>query len=215
MPPSNDYKNTIKVYNQLGKKYIADTKKVIPVEREDFSRLIIKKGLVLDVGCAGGRDTAFFIKKGFKVVGIDMTDVFLQEAKKYIRAAKFIKMDVRKLKFSKNYFDAIWAHAVLLHIKKIDIPTVLTKFYSILKPGGMVRIRVKRGKGEVVVKEKLSQGKERMFTFFFKKELEKFVKQAGFKIVRSELIEDELKRKDVKWITLWARKPVLLRDKML
>jgi len=202
----NKYKKTIELYKKLGEKYIKDIKKFTPKEFPGFVKLLSKGNRVLDVGCAGGRDSKKFIRKGFKVIGVDLVDSFLKEARKTVPEAKFIKMDVCKLKFPKNYFDAIWANAILLHIKKKDIPKALKGFFKILKPGGKLHIRVKKGTGRGYKKEKLSGGKKRLFTYFLKDELEKSVEKTNFKIISSKIFPDDLGRKEIKWISIWAEK---------
>ena len=57
------YKQTIEVYNKLGKGYLENSKKVTPPERLPFSKLFSKGSYILDVGCGGGRDSNFFIQK--------------------------------------------------------------------------------------------------------------------------------------------------------
>jgi ubiquinone/menaquinone biosynthesis C-methylase UbiE len=202
----DNYKKTIEVYEKLGKKYIKDIKDLTPVEFSDFVKLLPRKSKVLDVGCAAGRDSKKFLQKGFKVTGIDLVSSFLKEAKRNVPGAKFIKMDIRKLKLPKDYFDAIWASAILLHLKKKDIPKILKGFYRVLRPGGKLHIRVKKGKGSGYKKDKLSSGEKRLFTYFSKDELERLVKKADFKIITSRVFPDESGRKDVKWISVWAEK---------
>jgi len=200
------YKKTIQLYEKLGKKYIKDLAGITVKEFPDFVELLPKGGKVLDVGCAGGRDSKKFVQKGFKVIGIDLADVFLKEARKIVTQAKFIKMDLMKLKFPKNYFDAIWANAVLLHIAKNDMSKALKGFYRVLKRSGKLHIRVKKGTGEKYVDERLSAGEKRFFNFFSKKELENSVKKSGFKIISLKIFPDELGRKKVKWIGVLAEK---------
>ncbi len=200
------YKKTIELYEELGEKYLKDIEKATPKEIYSFMKLLSKGALVLDIGCAGGRDSKVFIQKDFNVVGIDLVDSFLKEARKYVPEAKFIKMDLLKLKFPQNHFDAIWANAVLLHTKKEDMPKALKGFYKVLKPKGKLHIRVKRGKGTEYKDERLSGGKKRLFTYFLKDELEEFVKSAGFKIISSRIFPDDLDRKDIKWVGIWAEK---------
>lgn len=200
------YKKTIEAYEELGKKYIQSAEKLTPKEFSGFIKLLKKGGRILDVGCAGGRDSKKFIKKGFKVIGIDLVDAFLKEARKNVPRTKFLKMDSGKLKFPKNYFDGIWAQAVLLHIKRKDVPGALKGFYRVLKPEGKLHVRVKRGKGTAYIEDKLSGGKRRIFTYFSREEMEKFIKKAGFKIITSRIFPDESGRKDVKWISIWAEK---------
>ena len=204
--PKDVYKRTIRIYKKLGKRYTEAIKDARVKEFPEFVSLLPKGGRVLDVGCAAGRDSKRFVQKGFRVIGIDLVDSFLKDARENVPQAKFIKMDLLNLKFPQNYFDAIWANAVLLHIMKKDVPKALKEFYKILKPRGKLHIRVKRGRGIKYRKEELSSGEKRLFVCFSKDELERFVEEAGFKIIISRIFPDELRRKDVKWISLWAEK---------
>ncbi|TSC74979.1 MAG: methyltransferase type 11 [Parcubacteria group bacterium Gr01-1014_30] len=200
------YKRTIQTYEKLGSKYTKGIKNIKVKEFPEFVKILPKGGRVLDIGCATGRDSKRFLQKGFKVVGIDLVDSFLREARSDMPQAKFIKMDLFNLNFPSNYFDAVWANAVLLHIKKKDIPKALKGFYKILKSKGKLHIRVKQGKGARYKAERLSVGEKRLFVYFSSSELERLVKKAGFSIIITRIFPDELRRKDVKWISLWAEK---------
>jgi len=203
---SDRYKETLEFYKGLDEKYARFRENVAPKEIYEFIKLLPKKGKILDAGCCGGRDSKIFSQKGLRVVGIDATESFLRVARKKVPKAKFIKMNLLKLKFPKDCFDAIWAHAVLLHIKRKDIPKVLKDFYRILKPGGVLHITVKKGKGTTFKKEKFAADKRRIFVYFTKKEMERFVKEAGFKIIISRFFPDSFGRKDIKWIRIWVKK---------
>jgi len=199
-------KKIIEVYNQLGKKYIDGLKVGTPHEIYDFMKLVPKGGRILEVGCAGGRDCKVFAKNGFKVVGIDLVDMFIKEARKAVPKAKFYKMDLLNLKFPKNYFDAIWMNAVLVHVNKKDVSKALKNLQKVLKPDGKIHIREKRGKGIKVIKDRMSQGKTRRFSFYKEDELSKFAEKAGFKIVSVKIFNDTLGRPDLKWVGIWAKK---------
>ncbi len=199
------YKTTIDVYNKLGIKYLNDSLKVAPPERDFFISLLPKGAHILDVGCGGGRDAKYFVKKGFKVTGIDASKVLIDIAKGEVPKAKFKKMDILKLDFPKNSFDAIWGEAVILHLKRKDVPKALRNFYNVLKLGGSIYLSVKKGKGEDYVKEKLSGGYERFYTYFNKKELIDFFKETGYKIMYSKIRPDPHGRKFT-WIGVWGKK---------
>jgi ubiquinone/menaquinone biosynthesis C-methylase UbiE len=200
------YEQTTEVYNKLGKKYLDDSKKIIPIERLPFSKLFKKDNNILDLGCGGGRDAKFFTSKGLKVTGIDSSSVLIKLARKEAPMATFQCVDLLKMNFSKETFDGIWAEAVLLHLKRRDIPRALKKLHNILKQNGLFYVRVKQGKGEAHVKEKLSGWQERFYTYFSKKEIETLIKKEGFKIVYSKFLPDEHKRPDVSWVAVLARK---------
>lgn len=198
---------TTKIYRKLGKQYLRRIKDITPKEIYDFMKLLPKGGRVLDVGCAGGRDSERFAQKGLQVIGIDLVDAFLEEARKAVPEGKFVKMDMRELEFPENYFDGIWANAVLLHLSKKDVPKVLKNFYKVLRSNGKLHIRVKRGEGTGYEKDKLSGGEERLFVYFQKDELEELVKAAHFRIIASRILPDESGRREVSWVSLWAEKP--------
>jgi len=196
------------MYNRMGKKYLEDIEHSGPPEIEGFMNLLPPGASILDVGCAGGRDCKVFAKRGFKVTGVDVSDVFLKEAAERIPQGDFHNADLRTLTFPANSFDAIWANAVLLHVPKEEIPLALTNLYRVLKPGGKLHIRVKKGEGSERITEVLKNTGEvsRTFTFFEQEELEKFVTDAGFTLLSSEYLPDDLGRSDVAWIKVWAEK---------
>jgi len=49
-----------------------------------YKKIKIKKNLlsIIDIGCGNGRDTLFFLKKGFLTVGLDKSRVAIIENKK-------------------------------------------------------------------------------------------------------------------------------------
>lgn len=65
-------------------------------------------GNLLDLCCGNGRISIYMAKKGFKAVGIDISQAFLEDATKKTREngvsdkIKFVEGDVRKLKEVKH-----------------------------------------------------------------------------------------------------------------
>ena len=201
-----EYKQTTKVYDHLGKKYLQDSLKLVPAERTVFIKQFSKGAKILDVGCGGGRDSKVFANCGFDVTGIDLSGVMIKEAKKLVPKGKFLQMNVLDLAFDNEQFDGIWAQAILLHLIRKDVAKAFKELKRVLIKGGLLHVRVKHGIGHEYVKEKLSGWNERFYTYYLKSEMEALFKKSGFRIVYSELLDDELGRKDVKWIAIWGRK---------
>ncbi len=202
---ADKYKNTIKSYKKLGETYVESIKDLTPSQFEIFVKKVSPKGKVLDVGCAGGRDAKKLVKKGFEVVGIDLVDEFLKIAKTDVPKAKFLKMDLLKLKFPNDYFDGIWASAVLLHVNKKDISNVFKNFNKVLKLGGKFFVGVKLGEGTTYATDKLSRQK-RLMVLFTEKQIKSFIEKAGFKIIYSKIVPDDAGRKNINWIRIIAEK---------
>ena len=199
------YQKTTEVYDNLGKKYLEKSKKAVPEERLPFSKLFTKGAKILEAGCGGGRDAKFFARKGFKVFGIDVSHVLVKIAKKEVPRAKFECIDLRRINFPARTFDGIWAHAVLLHLKRKDVPGVLKKFYKILKNGGTLHLALRKGQGEAFIKDNLSGGQKRFYTYFSKSEIVGMLEKQGFKVVYIKIAKDDFGR-NISWIRIWARK---------
>ncbi|MFA5134949.1 MAG: class I SAM-dependent methyltransferase [Patescibacteria group bacterium] len=198
--------NTAKTYTKLGKQYLDDIADLAPAEREEFIRRLPRGSAVLDVGCAGGRDSGAFVESGFQVVGIDLVGLFLSEARKRVPAATFRMMDVCKLDFPDESFNAVWANAILMHVPKRDTLRALKELQRVCKPSGLLLVRVKHGQGERAVADKLSRGVNRLFSFFTEDELSQLSEQAGFTVESAALVEDGAGRDGVRWVSVWAVK---------
>ncbi len=161
----------------------------------------LKGKKILDIGCGPGRDSKYFLENGHEVTGIDATASFIKIAAKNVPAAKFFKMDMRKLDFPENSFDGIWACASFLHIPKSEAKDTLIGFARILKPRGILYISVKQGTEEKFVEKEEYQGLTKFFAFYTEAEFKRLVESCGFKILKIFLD----KKKDT-WINVFATK---------
>ncbi len=96
----------------------------------------IGKGKILDIGCGNGRDSIFLAKKGYEVVGIDITPKAIALAKKNglkTKNLKFIVADAEKLPFKDESFDSVYSIGVL-HCT--DLNQSLKEVVRVLKNSG-------------------------------------------------------------------------------
>ena len=203
---SKDLKST---YNRIAKDWFKDhLEDTWWIEGTDkFASLLKSDSLVLDVGCGAGVKSKYLIKKGLKVVGIDLSEEMIEIAKKEVPDGKFLVADITEsLDFDKK-FDGIFAQAVLLHIPKKDIKNILSNLLSPLKPKGYLYIAVKGLKEgqpeEQIIKESdYGYEYERFFSFYTPKELENYLKELGMTIVYNEMVSTG----NTDWIQLIAQK---------
>ena len=89
---------------------------------------------ILELGCGGGRDAEAMIRRGFIV---DATDGTPEMAR---LAEQRIGQPVRVLRFDQldedGKYDAVWAHASLLHVPLTKLPRILGLVHRALRPGG-------------------------------------------------------------------------------
>ena len=109
--------------------------------------LRLEKGSrVLDVACGTGRHALRLARRGASVVGVDVTDGYLKEARhrsKSMPRATFVRGDMRRLPF-KAEFDAamnVWTSFGYFDDPTDDLKT-LRGVVRALKPGGLFLIDV-------------------------------------------------------------------------
>ncbi|KAJ8612973.1 hypothetical protein MRB53_037181 [Persea americana] len=104
----------------------------------ELSAKSIKRGRLLDVGCGTGRPVCSRLADtGHDVLGIDVSGVMVEHARKAVPNASFEKIDIRSFQADEGSFDAITSFfALLTDMTHQDIRDVITSIYKWLKPGG-------------------------------------------------------------------------------
>jgi len=174
---------TKKTYNQIAARYAAiSSNKIRGKKHIDFFLSRLKKGAtILDLGCGAGLHIEYFLKKGFKCCGADISNEMLKIARRRLPMVKFSLIDIEKIKSSKKY-DAITAFYSLTHIKKGKLVNVLRMIRKMLKPGGAIFIEIGRGRFDAVANNFLGTGNPVYGTAYYGYELKDKIRAAGFNI---------------------------------
>ncbi len=159
---------------------------------------------VLDAGCAFGRDVRLLHGRGFSVVGVDLAEKMIEEAKKRVPGAEFFVADVRDLPFEADTFDVILCNAVIMHVEKKSAGKALQEFHRVLKPGGTLLLCNKKGTGEGLTPDPELKV-ERYTSFFTLPEMSSLLKASGF-AVRVAWVQEDLRRNGVQWVHHIAEK---------
>lgn len=128
-----------------------------------------KKKHILDLGCGDGRDSLYFAKKGFTVEAFDFSESGIQSLKKKNPNIKSSVGDIRKLRFKKNSFDAIYAHLSLHYFSDKETKKIFLKLHSMLKDEGLLFVKCKStddvlfGKGKKIAENMYHSGHTRHF----------------------------------------------------
>jgi len=136
--------DSIDYYNKNASIYFENTVDLnIEDILEKFISYLPEAGNILDLGCGSGRDSLYFINKGFDVTAMDGSEELCQLAS--IR----IGQDVLHMQFSEldfqEVFDGIWACASLLHTTPEQLHEILGKISDSLNPGGVLYMSFKYG----------------------------------------------------------------------
>jgi SAM-dependent methyltransferase len=155
---------------------------------------------VLELGCGGGRDSARIAERGFNLDATDGTPAMVRKANERFG------IGARTMRFDElgavEAYDAIWAHACLLHVARGDLPGILAAVFRGLRPGGWHFANYKLGEGE---------GRDllgRLHNFPTADWLDEIYRTAGFAIEDRETYRGKAAdgtQRD--WLALSVRKP--------
>jgi ubiquinone/menaquinone biosynthesis C-methylase UbiE len=147
-----------------------------------------QKGKILDLGCGSGRN---FVKEK-EIYGIDFSQEMLKLAKnKATNKIKLFKSNSWKLRFPDNFFDSAICIALLHCVKGKNREKTINELYRVLKEKrkSLITVWARTGKFKNKEKESFVKWKDigKRYNYFYDlRELEKELRKAGFKIIRSK-----------------------------
>ena len=150
-----------------------------------------RKNLVLDIGCGGGKNLQRMLKtsSSLNAIGIDVSAASVELSKKKNRRAvkngrlQVVQGQVESLPFASNLFDLETAFETIYFW---DLERGFAEVYRTLKKGGQFLI-VNEARSEEGLKDYVNTIG---FSVYDKPEIEKALKNAGFKHIRIDLHEN-------------------------
>lgn len=195
-----DIDKTLKYYNENAQSFASGTVSVKFTEVQDkFLEKLNPDAYILDFGCGAGRDTKYFLSRGYQIDAIDGSEQLCRIASKYtgikVRQMLFQELD------EKEKYDGIWACASILHLPKKQLREVLENMYAALKSEGWIYTSFKHGKFE-------GERNGRYFTDFTTDTFKDFIHDMhGLKIEEHWITGDVRPgRGEEKWLNLLLQK---------
>lgn len=203
-------RKTRKVYNEIAEDYAAK-KAGLYSEKEllKFTGLLLPDSRILSAGCGSGRDAAYFDHKGFRSVGLDISENLLTIGTEQHPNIPFILGDMRSAPFGNESFDGVWAHESLHHLERDDMLPALGELNRVLRPGGVLFILTRKGVGDVTIKEAMSSEQEREYTLLLPDELDGMLTHSGFEKIELDTFNEKDRRengRDLEWINAFYKK---------
>ena len=141
--------DTLKYYNENAEKYYEQTKNGDMTKV--YSRFLVMlpdKAYILDFGCGSGRDSKYFLEKGYTVRAIDGSKKLCELASEYIgQKVECMKFDELS---DESKYDGIWACSSLLHVERENLPDILRKMIKAIKEEGVIYASFKIGNKEII-----------------------------------------------------------------
>lgn len=135
---------TLEYYNSNSLDFVRSTRNVDFRDIQNkFLALIAAHGFILDFGCGSGRDTKYFLTKGYAVEAWDGSLELCRAA------SEFTKMEVKYRFFQDlsacDLYDGIWACSSILHLPLDELILVMQKIERALKEKGILYTSFKYG----------------------------------------------------------------------
>jgi cyclopropane fatty-acyl-phospholipid synthase-like methyltransferase len=159
---------------------------------------------VLDLGCGSGVPTAAaLVEAGHRVTGIDISPRQVELARTNVPKGVFSAGDVLEATFAARSFDAVVALFSLTHIPREHWGSLFANFVEWLRPGGQLLATFGMSDSEGWDEEDfLGFGYTNWTNGFDPEASKRLLSEAGFRIDRAEVIEEELPSGRERW--LWA-----------
>jgi SAM-dependent methyltransferase len=188
---------TIDYYDNNAELFISGTRDIdFTYTQDKFLSYLNEGDLILDFGCGSGRDTKYFLSKGFKVEATDGS----KEICKY--ASEYTGIEVKQLLFEDldevNKYDGIWACSSILHCDHDSLMKVMGLIHRALKDDGILYTSFKYSDFE-------GERKERHFIDLTEETIKPYIEDY-------ELIEQWIScdarpgRQDEKWLNIIVKK---------
>ena len=114
------------------------------LEKELDERKIINDGKFLDLGTGPATQAIWLAKRGFKVIGSDLSQAAINRARKIYaneENANFIVDDILNSKFNENEFDYIFDRGCFHVLSPADRQNYIRKIKQILKVNGILFLK--------------------------------------------------------------------------
>ena len=147
----NDWKGTgisqgttLSWYRENAIQYAEETRNFLVLDALwEFLSRMKEGGTILDYGSGSGRDSAYFLDKGFSVDSLDGSAEMKAQAERLfgikVKLASFLSLE------EKEKYDGIWAQASILHLEEHDLRAALTLIERALKRDGVFYSSFRKG----------------------------------------------------------------------
>ncbi|MCC8026545.1 MAG: class I SAM-dependent methyltransferase [Clostridium sp.] len=192
--------NTLEYYNKNAKAFRDNTQNVIFTETQDkFLNYLNPGAKILDFGCGSGRDTKYFLKRGFRV---DATDGSAELVK---IASQFTQIQVKQMLFQEldeeGIYNGIWACSSILHLTRKELADVFEKMANALVSKGIVYTSFKYGTDEI-------ERNGRYFTDMTEDKIKELMDKVDLFLIEDMWVTSDVRpgREEEKWLNLILRK---------
>jgi SAM-dependent methyltransferase len=161
-----------------------------------FMKYLSPTGRTLEAGCGLGRWVFYLNRKGYDVVGVEVSPTAIEAIRQAVPAAPIRQGDILHMDFADSTFDAVISLGVVEHFAE-GPQSALAEMRRVLSPGGLLFVSIPAvnvlralvAHPLISLRRTLSarlKGREYVFAEYRyrQSEFESLLKQAGFAMIR-------------------------------
>ena len=190
---------TLEYYNKNAEVFANGTAGIKFSEiQEEFLSELNDEASILDFGCGSGRDTRYFLQKGYRVTALDGSAELCRIAGENT-GISVIQMDFNDFD-EQNRYDGIWACSSILHLPKNELKSVLIYMERALRKDGIIYTSFKYGAFS-------GMRNGRFFTDFTEDSFREFISDVKELTIEKQWITNDVRpgRQDEKWLNMILR----------
>lgn len=195
--------NTLSYYTKNLTSFVNGTQSLDFHDTQDrFLSYLSPSASILDFGCGAGRDTKYFLDKGYRVSATDGSEALCAVA------SEFTGIPVKQMLFEElddvGIYDGIWACSSILHVPVEELPDIFRRMIRALKDEGVLYTSFKYGRFAGL------RG-ERFFTDFDEESFTEFVGDFPELSITSMWVTSDVRpgRSDEKWLNTILHKSTI------
>lgn len=198
-------------YNAMAERYLSWSERVGNDPRDRFLNELARRlpdgAHVLDLGCGAGIPSTRLLAERFEVVGVDLSEVQLQLARKNVPEATFVHGDFSELAFPERSFDGVTAFYSISHVPRDEHARLFTRVAGWLKPGGLFLATLGAEESPDWTGDWLEV--PMFFSNHDAGENRRLLRDAGLSLVLDEVVAVREPEGEVKFLWVLAQKPVV------
>lgn len=178
-------KNVSESYDKVANQYKSFVNELDykPLDRDllvRFANMTMGQGKVCDLGCGPGHIGAFLHKHGVDVMGIDLSEKMIQEARLLFNGIEFEVGDMLDLSLTDGMLLGIVAFYSIVNLPQNKLKQAFCEMYRVLDMDGKLLISFHVGNEEMYTNRFLDQDVLLSFYFFEPESIIQLLEEVGF-----------------------------------
>ncbi len=163
-----------------------------PLDRQlldRFAEEVRGLGTVCDLGCGPGHVAHYLHERGVPIVGVDLSAVMVEEARRLNPGIEFRRGDLRALEIGDGACGGIVAFYSIIHVPRPEVRVAFGEMWRVLRSGGLLLLAFHIGDETLHRDEWWGEPVSVDFHFFRTEVMVALLRAAGFEVV--EVVQRE------------------------